>query len=267
MKTKTYGCHLLISLIVTAVLYALPLTMMAAHGDGEGEVETVKAQKGDWGVVLNLSGLIDNIQLNNFTDSIGNNSILIRHYRKANLAYRFGLGVGIHSTKTSSEDSLKVNQQLLDKDSTYRRSAFSFTFGMEKHLGTSKRLDPYVGFQAMVGFIGKTKIQVDSETISKAGTATVDRDFVMDGGNAFGLHLITGFNYFIAERFSLGAEYVLGYNYRSIGGNYSDTVIDTPINGTGDSSVEKGQLAVRDSGFSPSGSVNVLIAYYFGKAN
>jgi hypothetical protein len=268
MKKHTYIAHLMGAFIFTLMLFAVPLSIMAASGEEEHEeANVIKAQQGDWGVVLNLSGLINNIRLTNFQDSIGNNSILIKHYRKENLVYRFGLGAGLYSVKTSSEDSLKLNQQLLDKDSIFKQSSFSVSFGMEKHLGTSKRLDPYVGFQAMVGFIGKTKIEVDSETRSKAGTASIDRDIVMDGGNAFGLHLIAGFNYFIAERFSLGAEYTLGYNYRLVGGNFSDTVIDTPLNGTGNSTVEKGQLAVRNSGFSPSGSANIFIAYYFGRSN
>lgn len=228
-------------------------------------VQQVKPAQGDWGMVLNLTGLIDDIRLNNFQDSIGNNTILIKHYRKEDLVYRIGIGINMYSRKVSTEDSLKVNQQLLDKDSVFKQSAYSFSFGLEKHLGNSRRLDPYLGLQAMVGLIGKTKIEVDSKYIGNTGTSTIDRDYVVDGGSMFGLHLIGGFNYFVAERFSIGAEYMLGYTYRKTGGNYSDTVIDTPVNGSSSSTLDKGELAVRDSELSPSGAANITLSYFFGK--
>ena len=260
MKIQKIRTPLLSLMAITFLVFLLGSSTLKAH-----DTLGVKPSGGDWGMVLDVTGLIDNIGLSNFRDSVGNNSLLIKHYRKDDLVYRFGIGIGLHNRKTSTQDSLQINQELIDKDSVNKHSAYTFSFGLEKHLGNSRRLDPYIGVQAIVGIIGKTKIEVDSKAISNTGTDTYDRDYVRDGGGLFGVQLICGFNYFLAERFSLGAEYNLGYNYRKMGGNFSDTEIFTPASGNSSSTLEKGELAVSDSRLSASGTANVTLSYFFGK--
>ena len=248
------------SIFVSGLLVAA-LSVNSLHAQDDNS-NSIKGAEGDWGMTLSLTGLIDQIQLNNFGDSITQNSILIRHYLKDDLALRLGLGVNISSRKTSMEDSIKVDQQLMSTDSVYSQSAYSVSVGLEKHLGETKRLDPYIGAQATLGFIGKTKIDVDTKIDGPTGETTINRDYTLDGGFMVGVYAIGGFNYFIAKKFSVGAEYLFGFTSINRGGNYSDITVTTTQSTSG-STVDKGSISTRNNTVNASGQVNITLSYFF----
>ncbi len=239
-----------------ATLFAAFLTVISY-----AQQDTLKPQAHNVGITFNVSGLINNISLGSLTDKNNNNAILGRYYIKDNLALRAGLGIFSINNTWSKSDS--VGTALITSDSTQKRFDFSVSLGIEKHLGNTRRLDPYVGGDFTVGAIGKTKINVDEKTVDNTGTATRQHIIQQDGGAVFGLSGIIGFNYFISKNFALGAEYRIGYQIQRFGGDYSETIVNTPISGQSTSTFTKSIDKTKYSGFSVNSSAGILLSIFF----
>ena len=112
-------------------------------------------------------------------------------------------------------------------------------------------------------FIGKQKLDINSSTSSKAGTSRSERAIKADGGIAFGIAAGGGFNYFLAEKFSIGAELALQITYSSVGGTITDNQVITPINGSSTSTFisREDKLNQTDIGVSPQALIN--LSYFF----
>ena len=160
-----------------------------------------------------------------------------------------------------SEDS--VGASLVGIDSTTTSSSLYLAVGLEKHFKGTKRLDPYIAGQVALGFIGKTKRDIEQREVTTAGTERTTVTYQQDGGFAIGLVGTAGFNYFLAKNFALGAEYSLGYNYLKQGGNYSEITQVTPISGGSTSDVEKGKLQTNSNTFNVDGTARIVLSYYF----
>lgn len=96
--------------------------------------------------------------------------------------------------------------------------------GAEYHFKGTKRLDPYVGGQIDLGFIGPSKNYTDDKTILSTGDYTGNsRESKTPIGYGLGGRAIIGFNYFVAKKWSVGAEYSIGGNYTNQTGNGTNT--------------------------------------------
>jgi hypothetical protein len=223
--------------------------------------DTLKPHAKNVGITFNVTGLINNISLGSLTDKNNNNALLGRYYLKNDLALRTGLGVYSVNNKWSTSDS--VGTALVAMDSVQKRFDFTVTLGIEKHLGNTRRLDPYVGADLVVGAIGKTKINVDEKTSDNTGTATRQHIIQQDGGAVFGVSGLVGFNYFISRNFAIGAEYQLGYQVQRFGGDYSETTVNTPISGQSTSTFTKSINKTKYSGFSVNSTAGILLSIFF----
>ena len=223
--------------------------------------DTLKPHAKNVGVTFNVTGLINNISLGSLTDKNNNNAILGRYYIKDNLALRAGFGVYSVNNKWSTSDS--IGTALVTMDSIQKRFDFTVTLGIEKHFGNTRRLDPYAGADFVVGAIGKTKINVDEKTTDNTGTATRQHIIQQDGGAVFGINGVIGFNYFISKNFALGAEYQIGYQVQRFGGDYSETIVNTPISGQPTSTFDKSIDKTKYSGFSVNSTAGILLSIFF----
>lgn len=227
--------------------------------------DTLKSTAKDWGIVLNLNGLINNITLTNALDVNNNAMVFAKHHLTNQEVLRLGIGINTIRDKWSSTDSITLNsgnRAEYQLDSLEKRSNFSLAVGVEKHLGNSRRLDPFVGAEMIIGRIGKTKIDVNSTTTDATGTAKSQKIIQQDGGFSFGLRLLTGFNFFITEKMSLGAEINFGYLYETSGGDISESTVDTPVSGAQSTSFVKSN-AVSSSGGLLHSSSGLLFSYFF----
>jgi hypothetical protein len=230
------------------------------------EQDTLKSRDGDWGVVLNLTGLINNISIGNLTDVNNNNTILVKHHLTNDKVLRFGLGLKTISNNWSSEDSISLssgNRALQQIDSTEKRFDFSIAVGMEKHLGNTKRLDPYLAGEMVIGRIGSTKIDAGTDITDVTGTQKIQRIIQQDGGFTFGLNAIAGFNYFFSERISIGAEVNMGYLYSSVGGDQSESLVDTPVSGSQVTSFTSSKSKSSTKGFGVSSTAGLMLSFFF----
>lgn len=216
---------------------------------------------GDVGVSILVDGLIDNIKFNSASNDYGQNILFAKYYLKNDLALRLGFGFSLNSAKRSTADSVGVT--LVKRDSSTSQYLFNISGGAEKHFIGTKRLDPFVFSQIDLTFIGKTNTDINNSTESKAGTAKSERTIKEDGGIAFGLSFGGGFNYFLAQNFSLGAELALKINYSSVGGTISDNTVNTPINGNATSTfiTREDQTNNTKIGVQPNALIN--LSYFF----
>lgn len=227
--------------------------------------DTLKSRDGDWGFVLNLTGLVGNISIGNVTDGNTNSAILAKHHLTNDKVLRLGFGIKSISNNTFSADSVNITagRALQEVDSTEKRFDFSIAAGIEKHLGTTRRLDPYVGGEFAIGRIGATKIDANTDISDATGTRTIARTIQRDGGFNYSLNAIAGFNYFFAERISIGAEFSLGYTYSALGGDESESVVDSPVSGSQVSTFVDRKAKTSSKGFAVNSTADLMISFFF----
>ena len=126
-----------------------------------------------------------------------------------------------------------------------------------------RRLDPYFGGEFVLSFIGKETVSWNQVTTETSGTTTIEGERKTDGGVGFGVFGIAGFNYFIANHVSLGAEYRFGYNYLKTGGNFSESVITTPSSGSPTNTFNKGTDELKSAGFQVNSTASIIFSIFF----
>lgn len=228
--------------------------------------ETLKGQEGDWGLSINISGIINDIRLENDKDANGNYMVFARKYLKDDVALRIGLNVTSDRNKWTTEDSLSLasgSRALQTVDSSKTRFDFSVLVGYEKHMTGTKRLDPYFAAELMIGRIGNTKTDATTTLKDVTGTDKTDYTRQQDGGFTMGLGLVAGFNYFIAPKFSLGAEFGFAYTYIKSGGNYSESTVNTPISGSQTSTFILGKQEQSNNTIGISSTSGIVLSYFF----
>ena len=244
----------------------IAFTLIGISIASNAQQDTLKSRDGDWGFVLNLTGLIDNISIGNLSDANTNNAILAKHHLTDDKVLRIGLGLKSVSNNWNRGDSISLgsgNRAWKEVDSTETRLDFSVSVGMEKHLGTTRRLDPYVGGQLAIGRIGGTKIDGKTSITDITGTEKIDRVIERDGGFNFSLSAIAGFNYFFSERISIGAEFSLGYGYSSVGGNESESEVNTPVSGSQVSNFVVRESSTSNSGIDINSTAGLMLSFFF----
>lgn len=215
----------------------------------------------DIGVSILLDGLIDNISLGSKNSPFGNKLLFGRYYFDDDKAFRIGFGLDLVNTKREQADSVGLN--LVEKDSTFNNYSISISFGIEKHLASSSRLDPYVAADIALAFIGKNKTEIERRETSAAGVARMERTITQDGGLGFALLGNVGFNYFLANNFSIGSELGLGFSIIRRGGATTDNTVNTPINGSATATyvVRNDKTTNVNIGVDPTASIH--LSYFF----
>tara|TARA_B100000809_G_scaffold263962_1_gene318517 strand:+ start:1532 stop:2287 length:756 start_codon:yes stop_codon:yes gene_type:complete len=228
--------------------------------------DRLKPVKGDWGFSLNISGIINNIVIENNKDSLGQFNLFGRHYLKDDLALRLGFGVNYLNNNNFNEDSVTLasgNRALQAVDSTTSRFDFKVSVGIEKHLGTTRRLDPYVGADLSIIRIGATKVNSNLSQIDVTGTNKERTSLQQDGGAGFGLGAIAGFNYFLSKNLSLGVEFGYAFNYIKTGGDFSGSNVVTPVSGTETSTSVFGKLSTTETSIGATATGGVMLSFFF----
>jgi len=228
--------------------------------------DRLKPVEGDWGFSLNISGIIENIVIENNKDSLGQYNLFGRHYLKDDLALRLGFGVAYLNNNNFTEDSVSIasgNRALQTIDSTTSRFDFKVAIGIEKHLGTTRRLDPYVGADLSIIRIGATKTNVDLAQTDVSGTHKERISIQQDGGAGFGIGAVAGFNYFLSKNLSLGVEFGYDFNYTKTGGDFSNSHVITPVSGSESSTSRFGKLSSSETSIGATATGGIMLSFFF----
>ena len=248
------------------IAIAFSLILTTAFTVNAQEEDRLKPVDGDWGFSLNISGIINNIVVENNKDSMNHYNLFARHYLKDDLALRLGFGTTYLNNNTFNEDSVTIasgNRALQTVDSTTSRFDFKVSVGIEKHLGTTRRLDPYVGADLSIIRLGATKTDVDIEQIDVTGTANESTSIQNDGGAGFGLGAIAGFNYFLSKNLSIGAEFGYAYSYIKTGGDYSISKQIQPVSGTDTNTSEFGKASQTSTSIGATATGGIMLSFFF----
>jgi hypothetical protein len=229
--------------------------------------DTLKPVKGDWGFTLNITGIINNIAIENNKDSLGQYNLKARHYLKNDLALRLGFGVNYLKQNYFNEDSITVvstgSSALQAKDSAISRFDFKVSIGIEKHLGSTKRLDPYIGGDLSIIRIGAMKVDANLDITDVTGTYNEKIILQQDGGFGFGLGGVAGFNYFISKKLSLGVEFGYAFVYTKAGGDYSGSIVITPVNGSQISDFVSGKAGASQTNIGATSTGGIMLSFFF----
>lgn len=245
--------------LLIAILSISSLTNIAQESDND--VNPRMPQEGDFGVSILIDGLIDNIQLNSFKTELGQNLLFGKYYLKNDMALRLGFGLTLNSASRETADSVGIT--LVKTDSSASNYLLNFSGGIEKHFNPTSRLDPYVFTQLDITFIGKTKAEINSSTESSAGVARTERTIKQDGGVAFSLSGGGGFNYFLAQRFSVGMELAFRLTYASEGGTITDNTVNTPINGSASTNFISREDKINVTQINTATNALINLSYFF----
>lgn len=218
-------------------------------------------KEGDIGTTILLSGLIDDIQFQTPEVELGQNILFVRYYLKDDLSVRLGFGFDLNSLSRETADSAGLS--LIRTDSSTSRFTLNISGGIEKHLKSSNRLDPYVYAQLNLTFVGKENTDILTTEEFSAGTDRINRSIKRDGGIGIGLVAGGGMNYFLASRFSLGAEIGLALQYSSIGGTISDNTLITLNNGNSTSDFNRSEDKVQKTSIGVQTNALINISYFF----
>ncbi len=246
--------------IAFSLILATALTVNAQVED------RLKPVKGDWGFSLNITGIINNIVIENNKDSMNQYNLFARHYIKDDMAIRVGFGTTYLKNNTVNEDSVTLasgNRALQVADSSTSRFDFKVSVGIEKHLGTTRRLDPYVGADLSIIRLGATKTNKDLTQTDVTGEYKEVTVLNQDGGAGFGLGAIAGFNYFISKNLSLGVEFGYAYTYLKRGGDYSGSYRVLPVSGQETSTSVFGKASNAETSIGATATGGIMLSFFF----
>ncbi|MCO6498785.1 MAG: outer membrane beta-barrel protein [Vicingus serpentipes] len=247
--------------IFTSIAFILFSTILFAQ-----QPDTLKPVKGDIGLSLGISGLINNVAVQSLGDPKGNFMLFGRYYIKNDMALRLGLALDYDNQNFFSEDSVNIasgNRALQKIDSTVSQLTYTINIGLEKHLGSSKRLDPYILGDLLIGRVGSVNTDFNTEITDVTGTYKEQVISREDGGHYFGLGIGAGFNFFFSKKLSLGVEFGYAFTYTKVGGDYSYSQVITPVSGSQVSTFESGKRGVTQKKIGASPSSGLMLSFFF----
>ena len=225
------------------------------------EAPSLKPSKDWWGLTFNVTGLIDNIALSSIEDVNGQESVFLRYYYTDDVVFRAGFGLNSinHNLKTTTTEG----DAEIEYDSTFAKTNIYFAPGIEKHLGGTRRLDPYIGANLVFGALGASNIDISLNSTDTLGTEQTNIAEERAGGFAFGLRAVAGFNYFFSDKLALGAEYQFGFDRVRDGGDFSRSTTVIPVSGSSTSTRETGASTTTTSGFAMQSTAGITLSYFF----
>ncbi len=244
------------------ILLSLAIAMsISIHAFSQDSSSVLKPNKSSMGIGMNVSGIISNIGFSSEQDPFGNDLVFARYYSHELVAWRMSLGLSGGQFQSLQTDSLGAALREFDSSRT-QLNAF-IGIGVERHIKTSGRLDPYFGGELNLGIIGKSRIKSSTSLQDTSGTSRIEVDEQYKGGVQFGITGIAGLNYFLTDNFALGAEYRLGYSFTSTGGDFDIITTNTPITGNPTIQRETGSQVIRQNTLLTSGTIGIRLSYFF----
>jgi hypothetical protein len=158
---------------------------------------------------------------------ISMSGIRLRIFNSESSAIRLGVFIG----GTSSEEIMQEANndidalELIDSESTFD---FSLNAGYEMHFAGTDRLSPYVGGEIAFGSSSET---TETQTqYLEDGDDQVQTQITKGGTSRFGVNLVAGVDYYIADALYLGAE--IGFGFARSGDKENETTFENPQDGS-----------------------------------
>ena len=237
---------IVLSLCILAFTFAKSQDLI----DSEEISNDFKQNSGDKNLELQFDpGAIFNASNGNnvFSNGVG---IRFRLFPSESLAYRLNLNINYTNSTTVTQDAGTNILELKDKNSEI--GAF-LKPGIEKHFLGTKRLSPYIGAEAIIGYNTSTQ-----KSEYEVGTDVYEDKFKnanVDDGITVGIAAVAGADFYIAKKLYLGLELNYGlYYFMASAVKYSTTEpniddIESKLGNTNTLSFSPGAMGVFRIGF------------------
>lgn len=204
------------------------LLFTLAFASVAGIVAAQQPTAGTMGFTAGLNGITGT--LNSGPSSTG--SLMFKYYLSDGLAARVGFNITSGPGKTSVSDT-SGGKTLQTTTVNTGGKTWGLSLGAQKSLAGSDKLDVYVGGDLYFGGSTSAVKDVKDEQLKDAGAAKAgDYKQVVTtspGSFNFGLNGVVGFQYFLVQNLSVGAEFA--YGFRHTGSSGSDEIVTTAVAG------------------------------------
>jgi hypothetical protein len=172
-----------------------------------------------WGTELNFNPFNGSLSFNN-----ASGQFKLRKFLPGNKALRLSVAMEYKQDNNTVDDPYGTSA-IHNKD---RRNSFSLSanLGQEKHFNGSKRLSPYIGWEAGFGFKTSQHIigtSTSTTTIKGAWEQVTyynsgqyyysSTNYIERGFWSIGANFVAGFDFYMSKSFYLGYEVLFGADY------------------------------------------------------
>ena len=208
---------------------------------------------------LNVNPFNGTISLNN---SI--NQLKFRYFTAANLAVRLGFNGQRESSSIENSNPYGTNSYRNEEDRS--STTFGLNLGVEKHFSGTRRLSPYVGADLTFEKRSTEHEITQGQTITTITGAWREATYYSNGYSytynqrgysRYGLNVLTGFDFYMAQNLFFGYEMHFGFNQTS----YDD--IDVKQSGSNSTPTNNGNYKNSNFSFGPKLMNGVRIGYVF----
>jgi hypothetical protein len=181
--------------------------------------DTIQSKLKGWSTELNFNPFDGSLSLNN-----ANAQIKIRKFSPNGNAVRIAFTLGYKSI-TDKLDNVYGSSPISSSDQK-QYFQLAVNIGTEKHFRSSRRLSPYIGWEAGLGFkVSKEEMKINSSTRTIKGAWETrelyyagqgyyyNTDYVERGFISVGAKVLTGFDFYMAKDFYFGYEIGFGLDY------------------------------------------------------
>lgn len=187
--------------------------------------DTLKTFNNKWSTELNFNPFNGNLSFNN---TIG--QIKFRYFQPNGNAWRFAVTLGYNQNNSSVENIYGTNPY--ENTNRQKSTLIGLNVGKEKHFKSTKRLSPYIGWEAGFGYKSSSqKIKNDQKTTEIKGAWVkyistpsyeypngyyTTQTYEERGYWSVGANVVTGFDFYMSEKFYFGYELLFGIDYMSL---------------------------------------------------
>lgn len=196
-------------------------------------------------------------------DLVPQNMLMYKKYYDNEWASRLGFGINSVSSKNISGDSTGFDLGYATTETKLSAFSVGLSLGIEKHMGGSGKVDPYLGVELNLAYLGKINFNQTTDYSDTTVAVTTEFDASYKGGLGFGVNLLGGFDYFFSENISIGGEAGIGFSSVSVGGDYESTTTSASTPGTTTTFTDDGTVKSSQSGIGVNSYGGVTLSIYW----
>lgn len=206
-------------------MFLMLFAMAVIVANAQEETDVIKQSAGDKNLELqfNPGAIFGSNSGQILSNGVG---IRFRLFASETIAYRLNLNLNYFNSSTTTQDA-DPNTGALELKTQNSSIGISLRPGIEKHFAGTKRLSPYVGAEAIIGYRTSTEKEDIQPANEKYVVKTVNGN--LDDGFNLGVGLVAGADFYIAPKLYLGVELNYGLNYFMASKmKYSSSAPNTP---------------------------------------
>lgn len=183
--------------------------------------DSLKSFNNNWSTELNFNPFDGKLSFNNATGQIK-----LRRFEPNGMAWRIGVNLNFNRNNSNAETVYGTTPY--NNKVTQKSFLIGVNAGREKHFGGTRRLSPYIGWELGVGYKSSyQKTKTDTKTTETEGAWITysqiqgsQQYYTIQSYNergywSVGANIVSGFDFYMSEKFYFGYELQFGLDYIS----------------------------------------------------